>query len=468
MMGNTEFVRNLWIEAKLPRLVVLTALLGALFLLVWLWRDRSATLSTAALTAYVAIIFIWGNRLAANSVIQEVNNGTWDSQRMSAISPFAMTLGKLFGSTILVWFGGLICLGVYWWSKSAGGYDIELLQTTIIYLGCGLLSHIVSLIVSLIAIRKRRAGGRLRVWLYQFIGLIAALPILILASRTIEANVLATFIYNTNLNWYGVTFSKFDFIVMSIAIYAVWGIIGVNRMMRMELLARNSPLLWLGFVLFTAMFVAGIELPGFFERSFSDISSSETIVLRVMMMGALASLLLAYVIVLAEPKGKTLVVFLKRHAAERRWREFFDATPRWAATLILVLIMIVSIWAYGQYQGHEFGHDEQFWATIGIVFLFVARDIGFIALMSFWISTPRADMTALVCLALSYTLIPALFFAAGVYSLRPLFQPVFLTDIHNNFGLIAIETGVLYLILAFTVLAVAKTETAGATPAPTP
>ena len=87
MTGNTEFIRNCWLEAKFARLVATTALLGALFLLVWLWRDRSATLSTAALTAYVAVIFIWGNRLAANSVIQEVNNGTWDSQRMSAISP---------------------------------------------------------------------------------------------------------------------------------------------------------------------------------------------------------------------------------------------------------------------------------------------------------------------------------------------------------------------------------------------
>ncbi len=467
MTGNTEFIRNCWLEAKFARLVATTALLGALFLLVWLWRDRSATLSTAALTAYVAVIFIWGNRLAANSVIQEVNNGTWDSQRMSAISPLGMTLGKLFGGTILVWFGGLICLGVYWWSSSASGFDIELLQTTIIYLGCGLLSHIVSLIASLIAIRKRRAHGRLRVWLYQFIGLIAALPILILASRVIEANELTTFIYGTNLNWYSVTFSKFDFIVMCITVYAVWGIVGVYRVMRMELLSRNGPLLWLGFVLFTAAFVAGIEMPEFLERNFSRFSSSEIIFLRITTMGALASLLLAYVIVLAEPKGKTVVVFMKRYAAERRWRNFFDATPRSAATLVLALIMIVGIWSYGQSQGHQFGYDR-FWPGVWIVFLFVARDIGFITLMSFWIPAPRADMVALVCLALSYTLVPALLFAAGVYSLRPLFQPVFLNDIRNSLGMIAIETGVLYLILAITVVAVSKPESAGSTPAANP
>ena len=77
-------------------------------------------------------------------------------------------------------------------------------------------------------------------------------------------------------------------------------------------------------------------------------------------------------------------------------------------------------------------------------------------------------MIALVCLALSYTLVPALLFAAGVYSLRPLFQPVFLNDIRNSLGMIAIETGVLYLILAITVVAVSKPESAGSTPAATP
>ena len=467
MKGNVEFTRNLWIEARLSRLVALAALLGALFLFVWLWRDRGGALSGTALTAYVAIIFIWGNRLAANSVIQEVNNGTWDSQRMSAISPWAMTIGKLFGGTILVWFGGIICLAVYWWSESKGGYDAELAQTTIIYLGCGLLSHIVSLIVSLVAIRKRRAHGRLRVWLYQFIGLVAAVPILTLGSNAIETNELAAYIHGMDLNWYGVTFPKFGFITMAIAIYALWGIIGVYRMMRMELLSRNGPLLWLGFVLFTAIFIAGIELSGFLERHFARYPESENFTLRILTVGALASLLLSYVIVLAESKGKTPLIFLKRYAAERRWREFFDATPRSPATLILALIMIAAIWAHGQAYGYHAGHDR-IWVAIIIGFLFVARDIGFIMLMSLWLPSPRADMTALICLALSYSLVPALFFAAGVYSARPLFQPVFAGDITSNLGLIAIETGTLYLILAITVGAVTRTESAEYALAPKP
>lgn len=462
MRGNPEFVRNLWLEAKPPRLIAMIALLGALFLLLWLRSGFSSTLSNTALTIYVAIVFIWGNRLAANSVIQEVNNGTWDSQRMSAISPWAMTIGKLYGSTAFVWLGGLICLAVYWLAQSGGGGSAEPLQTTIIYLGCGLLSHIISLIVSLVAIRKKREYGRLRVWLYQFIGLAAAAPILFFGTRAIDnsGRMLSRL---TEMTWYGMPLhqmglTQFGFIALAIAIYVVWGNIGVYRMMRVELLSRNGPWVWLCFTVFTAIFFAGIHMPRAVEFISRPTSLIQDPLWRSMAIGALVVLLLTYGVTLAERKDPFVFLRLKRFAADRRWRNFFEFMPRAAPTLIIAFGIVATMTGWALKEGDDLGSGTNVARLISLC-LFAARDMGFITLMSLWRPSPRADMTALVWLAISYTLIPALLFAAGIYSLRPLFQPVFHGDAVLNLSLIGIETIVVYVILAITIRSVTKTET---------
>lgn len=458
MKGNPEFTRNLWLEAKPSRLIAMVALLGALFLLVGIRSGLGDTLSNTALMAYVAIIFIWGNRLAANSVIQEVNNGTWDSQRMSAISPWKMAIGKLYGGTVYVWFGGLICLGVYWLAQSKGGYSPRLMQTTVIYLGCGLLSHIISLIVSLVAIRKRRAYGRLRVWLYQFIGLAAAAPILFLGTSVVDRYKWGIDSL-TEMSWYEMRFPQFGFTATAIAIFVVWGIVGACRMMRVELLSRNGPFLWLGFTVFTAIFVAGIHVPARSAGMFRMFPLFENSLSYFMTIGSIVILLLAYVIALAEPKDKSVFTMLRRYAGERRLRNFFELLPRSASTLALALVIIVATGAWGFFDADQIGAGKRNVRST-MIFLFAARDIGFITLMSLWRPSPRADMTALVCLALSYSLVPALFFASGIYALRPLFQPVFSGDPYLNLALIGIETVTVYLILAFTIRSVVQPETA--------
>jgi hypothetical protein len=53
--------------------------------------------------AYIAFGIItiwWGSRNASDSILNEINDHTWDWQQMSAQSPWRMTIGKIFGSTI--------------------------------------------------------------------------------------------------------------------------------------------------------------------------------------------------------------------------------------------------------------------------------------------------------------------------------------------------------------------------------
>ena len=55
-------------------------------------------------------VVLWGTRSAALSVVGEIRERTWDSQKLSSIGPSQMVWGKLFGATFANWFGGALCL----------------------------------------------------------------------------------------------------------------------------------------------------------------------------------------------------------------------------------------------------------------------------------------------------------------------------------------------------------------------
>ena len=57
-------------------------------------KANSRPLATTALSLFVAFAF-WGGVQASDAVHGEVRGHTWDGQRMSAIEPWAMTLGGM-------------------------------------------------------------------------------------------------------------------------------------------------------------------------------------------------------------------------------------------------------------------------------------------------------------------------------------------------------------------------------------
>ena len=115
MRINPEFLRNVWLEMSPVRLIVMPAMLAAVFLIVYLTQSDFFTgaMQATSMTIFVVLVFIWGIRLASDAVINEIRDGTWDSQRMSSIGAWSMSWGKLLGSTVYPWYGGLMCIVVY-------------------------------------------------------------------------------------------------------------------------------------------------------------------------------------------------------------------------------------------------------------------------------------------------------------------------------------------------------------------
>ena len=107
---NPELLRNLWLEASPFRLILIAGFLLLAFGASSVGLGGFASISSVALALYWFFAVLWGTRSAALSVVGEIRERTWDSQKLSSIGPWDMVWGKLLGATCANWFGALLCL----------------------------------------------------------------------------------------------------------------------------------------------------------------------------------------------------------------------------------------------------------------------------------------------------------------------------------------------------------------------
>ncbi len=98
---NPEFVRNLWLEAAPFRLALIAGVLLLVFAALSVSPfGQSGNAAAIAQLLYWFVTVLWGTRAAGLSVVGEIRERTWDSQKLSAIGPVEMVWGKLVGATI--------------------------------------------------------------------------------------------------------------------------------------------------------------------------------------------------------------------------------------------------------------------------------------------------------------------------------------------------------------------------------
>src|SRR5262249_32005097 len=109
---NPELMRNLWLELSPRRLTLMFGVLALLFATAALGGGNIKSPATVAEAMFILIVILWDTRKAADAVIGEIRDRTWDGQRLSAIPAWSMVWGKLFGSTSYVWAGGAFCIAI--------------------------------------------------------------------------------------------------------------------------------------------------------------------------------------------------------------------------------------------------------------------------------------------------------------------------------------------------------------------
>ena len=417
MSLNPEFRRNLWLEISHFRLISMPMVLGAIIYLAYLTDDNQMAKGVSSVSAglFFLISMVWGTKLASESIMNEIRDHTWDGQRMSVITPWQLTWGKLFGATLYTWYGALICICFLALStvESQAG---NLPKTMLMLMLTGVLAHAVSLLASLMAIRKERKISKSQTAAILILGLVVAGPFFEMALGG-----------SSIVKWFSRNYSRIDFLLASVLAYAFWAIAGVYRMMRLELRMKNSPWPWSCFVLFMMLYGAGF-FHGSRQVGSHAIASSSPAFLAAycISLGAI------YLTAIAERKDILLLQAVARAVSAGNWRRLLEQAPRWVLTIPITVSAGIALFVTADVP--DSGPNQNI-AFVVTSLLFMSRDMAIMLFCNLGKNTRRADMLFVLCLLLLYGIFPAILSAIKVDNATLLFWPR--VDLHPVLGCVA-------------------------------
>ncbi|MCI5222871.1 MAG: hypothetical protein D3924_09415, partial [Candidatus Electrothrix sp. AR4] len=231
MSGNPEFIKNIQLQINAVKLVLMPVVLGMIFFIVYLMNADSRepveyAMQVASLVLLSIIVFVWGTKMAVESLAGEFNDKTWDSQRMTAIDPWNLAWGKLFGSTLFAWYGGLVCLLLFAVSSFFSPKPYRFIELLLFILFSGIFAQATILAFVLTEFAKNRDFGKLNLSSYSVAGILFPLLFFSLATGGYDAQ--------GTVQWYGVASPPMENMLYSSLYFCLWGVIGFYRAMRKE------------------------------------------------------------------------------------------------------------------------------------------------------------------------------------------------------------------------------------------
>lgn len=420
MIENPELRRNIWLELTLHRLLAMPGILALGFVLAYvLGRPQgqgSAAVAWTALALFGVISVGWGSQLAANSIVDEFRDKTWDTQRMSALDPWELAWGKLAGANVFTWYGGAICLVVFILGAAGGIERVPVLATALLAAGGAVLTHALSMLLGLltaVSSGRRRASANMLVLLLLFIFFSFYAAVLFDREPAI---------------WYAMRFNPTWFGVVSVWLFAAWAVIGLYRVLCVELQVRTVPVAWLGFAAFLTFYFAGFvvgRIPG-------------KALLLLLAVGFIVTLAMTYLSAWWDRRDIVTVRRFMLHWSTSSRRRALQELPCWLATapfaLGFALILI----------GLDFPYLPEPFNRLPAVFplglwLFALRDIGLLYFFSLARVPRRAELASVLYLGVIYWLLPELFAATGLEVLHQLVLPPIWNNAAAGLGILVLH-----------------------------
>jgi hypothetical protein len=410
---NPELQRHLWLDATPRRLTWAGVGVLVAFVVVWLIdRGRHAYAATlAGAVLFFAAGLIWAPRAARRSATREVLEGTWDFQRLTALSPWTLTWGKLAGATLRSWVvaaGGLLIAALQLASTSTFSHALFWLMVAA---GLGVTLQASGLATGLLDIRRARASGRplsarspgllmLALMLLTFGALTWARLRLGHGVHTIVGYAISPDSplgavldqpLNGPVSWFGHSVPLVRFAAFSLLMCAGWALVWAWRLMRLELQLANAPWAWSLFVLGAATYALG------FDPS-EALGRGEALAARLVDAGLVLAAL-AYVGAFAEPADRVRTRQFAAALAERDLRLIATRLPLivWPSLLAVAAGLLVALIHAHEHEGAE--------ALFALALLaFFVRDLGVIAWRRFARAGAPSDLGVAASLIALYLL----------------------------------------------------------------
>ena len=213
---NPEFHRNLWLKFSPIRLAAMPLLWGAyLFIFINFDKHWLANILGSSYFLYVGIVIFWGCIEVGSSLQNEIKNNTFDFQKMSSISPWQLSVGKIFGSTSYAWYLGLPLLAIHvFFLEYQNNYQLQndgTIDSTIILafgmLMAGILGHAATFLASFYQI-KTKSNSR---------GVSPSFVFGLMVSGTVLSIVQGSIFFNVDdIDWHGSMIGSGIFTILSL------------------------------------------------------------------------------------------------------------------------------------------------------------------------------------------------------------------------------------------------------------
>lgn len=412
LFKNPELKRNLWLEFNKRRLIAMPLGLLAVFIVAYLKNDNKidSNIAWVSLLMYGVLTFLWGTRQAAEVITREVNLGTWSQQKMSNITPWKMVWGKLLGSTAFIWYGNIFCFLFFSYSMSEKSSTKNILYYIGLMITFGILSHTITMLASLYSMRYRHSFERFEIMFYQFLGIIAALPLLWnkLWNDNFGLKFGENLLQNGNIYWYNQPYPVVSFVLITAVITILWVLIGLYFLMRTEFLINNSPVIWLLFALFVVCLISGLDKAPSNYLSYYRFPVAPGYALAFNIM-----LGIMYVLACGESRDALKLHLLKYYIFSKQWKRFLAIMPRTVVTFPVVILTLINVilnirLPFEGEQGYNLMNVIPYCALAAVFFMI--RDIGIIYLFSIKNKGKNSDtLTPILIILTSYTLLPIFF-----------------------------------------------------------
>lgn len=444
MILNPELRRHLWLDFSPQKLMLTPLVIAAILFLCYLTEKYSV--KHIAYLIFLFYFYIIGTKAASESIADEIDNRTWDYQRLSVLPPWTLSWGKLLGSTAYAWYGAMIAWIPYaFLSLQTESLYLVLIQLIILLLG-GVLAQASALLLSMNALHWEK-NTKTGTFLYLLFGLWIAYGI--------THNTLTLFTHHnqSSYSFYGITLSKITFYFISLSLFLIWSLIGLYRRMRSALQYPSFPWVWFMFTLFCMLygghfFNQGTINTHFFSHSSHSIERLDSFYTQGKAPQYAALLMASFLTYAALFCDKININFYKKIYSKITHKNFKNITvPAWIASFSLVIGM--GVWlSFSPSFSLDISEANQILfipaVFMGAWILFLSRDILLIHYFKGSESPKRGSMAALFYLALLYILIPSLLVALRAPSfLMIFFLP---TSLHHwLFSLLAPMVEILFL-----------------------
>lgn len=347
---NPELKRNAWIELRPNRIWAMLGLMAFVFVFantafVNQYTPANEVMMNTSLSVFYFLVAVWGTKNAADAVAEEINQKTWDRQRMSGQNPWTLTLGKLFGPTLFQWLGGLLAMLVYFAAALNSPNAGDMLLAGLIHLGLGLMANMLALLLSLLNItgnaQSSFSHSKINTTLFFILAIVTVAWLFgILLSLGYESGAIT---------WFGIVWNKLT-IFISLLIFIAWSMIGIHQNLRTELQYRNKAGYWIAFLAFVAIYFYGFM----FNEGEWDETLRKTIY-HAPKMSFITSMYYHLLFISGLFFGITQFLLLIERKAEDeyrsfieqlralQWRKLWVEAPLWFSSLIAFILTIAAV-----------------------------------------------------------------------------------------------------------------------------